>query len=93
MDRGALYHALKTGCWRSLRSFDIADERIELFINELGQGGPQGIEINTARFHHASRLWFIHQRQQQMFKCREFMAALICKAKRAMNRLFKGFGK
>ncbi len=89
MDRRALDHALEGGGRHGLGPFDIGDQGGQVVVDEIDQRLAQFVQIDRAGLHHAGRVGFVDQRQQQMLQRCEFMAARIGKGQGAVDGLLE----
>ena len=89
MDRRALDHPLKGRRRHRLGPFDIRHQRRQVIVDEIHQRLAQFVQIDRARLHHARRVGFVDQRQQQMLQRCKFVAARIGKGQRTVDGLLE----
>ena len=89
MDGGALDDALERRCRHGFGAVDIGYQVGQVFFDEFQQGLAQVLDIHGTGLHHAGRVRFIDQGQQQMLQRCEFMAARIGQSQGRVNSLFK----
>ena len=89
VDGGALNDALESGGRHSLGAVHVGDEVAQVFIDELYESIAEIRDINRTGFHDLNRVRLIHQREQQMFQCCEFVTTGIGQRERRVDCLFE----
>ena len=86
---GALDDALETrrGLGAAFAFLGGGDAR--LFVEELGEGGAQRVDIDAARAHYGERILILGERQQEVFEGGELVLPFVGQRERAMQRLLE----
>ncbi len=92
MDDRALDHALEAGGGLGLLA-DLGDEVVELRVDVLDEVAPEQIEIDVARPHDGGRVLILDEGQQQVFKRRIFLTALVGVSQSLVQGLFEATGE
>ena len=76
MDHGAMDDALEA---RGRRCFAVLTENEirQLFVDKIGQLGPEPVHVNVTRTQNRGRVAVVKERQQQMFERGVFVMALV----------------
>ena len=92
VDDGTLDDALEAG--GRLGVFAVVGDEIDQFVVDIvGHSLAQRGDIDTARLHHAHRIFIIHQRQKQMLQRGIFMVTFVGAGKRAVQGFFETTGE
>ena len=88
MDHRALDHALESGGGLGILAA-VGDQIVKLVVEILDEIAAQLVEIDIAGAHHRGRVLVVDQREQQMFKGRVFVVALVGDGEGAVEGLFE----
>ena len=89
MDRRALDHPLKRGCWHGLGPFNVCDEGRQVVVNKIGERFAQRFEVHAARLHDLRGVRLVHKCQQQVLKGGQLVVVRVGRGQRLMDCLLK----
>ena len=77
MDCRALNNTLEGRRWHRFGPFNVGHKGRQVVLNEILKGFAQLTQIDRTGLHHAGRVRFLDQREQQVLKRGEFMFARV----------------